>query len=62
MLYQLFKSQEHPDVPLLEHAKELAAKLTELGITSSPNDEEQEEEIWEDDDDSDEDEEDVEMK
>ncbi|KAF7966534.1 hypothetical protein HWV62_38058 [Athelia sp. TMB] len=59
----LFTNQDHPDTPLLEHAKELASKLRELGITPSPIDDEEEgEEGWEDGDASDEDEGDVDME
>ena len=35
---QLHENQEHPDVPLLEHAKELIAKLEAQGIQPSPED------------------------
>ena len=28
-------NEEHPDIPLLEHVKELIAKLDALGITTS---------------------------
>ena len=42
-------SQEHPDVPLLEHTRELITKLESLGIQSSPEqDDGDEEEGWED--------------
>ncbi|KAG5643011.1 hypothetical protein DXG03_001749 [Asterophora parasitica] len=34
----LFTNQEHPDKPLLEHVKELIAKLEALGIAPSPID------------------------
>ncbi|KAF7797097.1 hypothetical protein EIP86_008289 [Pleurotus ostreatoroseus] len=48
----LHVNQEHPDVPLLEHVKELIGKLEALGINSSPDEEddgeEGEEGDWED--------------
>ncbi|KAF7316819.1 hypothetical protein HMN09_00415000 [Mycena chlorophos] len=49
----LHENEGHPDAPLLEHAKELIAKLDELGIKPSPAGEEGEgdEEEWEDEDD-----------
>lgn len=34
-MQQLFTDQEHPDAPLLEHAKELITKLDTQGITPS---------------------------
>jgi len=34
----LHTNEEHPDVPLLEHVKELIGKLDILGITASPTD------------------------
>ena len=56
--------QEHPDAPLLEHVRELIAKLEALGIKPSPDDDDdgagEDEAGWEDVDESDEDE-DVEM-
>jgi len=45
----LFTNQEHPDTPLLEHVKELIAKLDALGIQPSPIDAEDDEDGWEDD-------------
>ena len=47
---QLHVNQEHPDTPLLDHAKELIAKLESLGIQPSPDDAEDEDdgEGWED--------------
>jgi hypothetical protein len=33
---QLHVREAHPDIPLLQHAKELIAKLDALGITPSP--------------------------
>ena len=46
-------NEEHPDVPLLEHVKELIAKLDVLGITGSPTDDGdgvgEGEDEWEDD-------------
>lgn len=43
-------NQEHPDAPLLEHVRELIAKLEALGIKASPDDEDdgEEGEDWED--------------
>lgn len=35
---QLHVNQEHPDRPMLEHVKELCAKLEELGIKPSEDD------------------------
>ncbi|TFK75231.1 TPR-like protein [Pluteus cervinus] len=61
----LHRNQEHPDAPILEHVKELIAKLKDLGVSPSPLQGESEGD-WEDveggeDDDEDEDE-DVEMQ
>ncbi|KAH9850375.1 hypothetical protein C2E23DRAFT_836255 [Lenzites betulinus] len=53
-------NQEHPDKPLLEHARELIAKLESLGIQPSPEQDGSDGEGWEDTEGSDEDE-DVEM-
>lgn len=36
---QLHVTQEHPDMPLLEHVKELITQLDGLGIQPSPEDE-----------------------
>ena len=36
---QLHTNEEHPDVPLLEHVRELIAKLDALGIVPSPTEE-----------------------
>lgn len=36
-LAQLHTREEHPDIPLLEHVKELIAKLDALGIAPSPS-------------------------
>ncbi|KAJ8521892.1 hypothetical protein ONZ45_g1439 [Pleurotus djamor] len=45
----LHTNQEHPDAPLLEHARELIANLEALGIKSSPAEDDGEEEGgWED--------------
>ncbi|KAJ7650232.1 hypothetical protein FB45DRAFT_887366 [Roridomyces roridus] len=44
----LHTNEGHPDTPLLEHAKELIAKLDALGIKPSPVAEEGEGEEWED--------------
>jgi hypothetical protein len=45
----LHKNDEHPDLPLLEHVKELIAKLDALGIAASPMDDGDEGEgEWED--------------
>lgn len=54
---QLHTNQEHPDEPLLNHAKELISKLEALGIQPSPVEEEEPEgEVeWEDVDSEDED-------
>ncbi len=41
---QLHTNQEHPDEPLLDHAKELISKLEALGIQPSPVEEEDPEE------------------
>ncbi|KAI9060656.1 TPR-like protein [Trametes sanguinea] len=55
-------NQEHPDKPLLEHVRELIAKLEALGIQPSPEQEpDGEDEEWEDVDGSDEEDGDVEM-
>ncbi|KAG9224914.1 hypothetical protein CCMSSC00406_0001935 [Pleurotus cornucopiae] len=53
----LHTNQEHPDEPLLDHAKELISKLEALGIQTSPVEEEEPEgEVeWEDVDSEDED-------
>ncbi|KAF4596587.1 hypothetical protein EYR40_007720 [Pleurotus pulmonarius] len=53
----LHTNQEHPDEPLLDHAKELISKLEALGIQPSPVEEEDPEEgvEWEDVDSEDED-------
>ncbi|KAJ6494846.1 hypothetical protein C8R47DRAFT_1194737 [Mycena vitilis] len=56
----LHTNEGHPDTPLLEHVKELVAKLDALGIKPSPVDDDQEGE-WEDADDSEDDDGDVEM-
>lgn len=37
-LIKLHLNQDHPDKPLLEHAKELIQKLDSLGIAASPLD------------------------
>jgi hypothetical protein len=56
---QLHENQEHPDRPLLVHAKELTDQLEKLGIHSSPVEDDEEddggqaEEYWEDDSDDD---------
>lgn len=44
-------NEKHPDIPLLEHVKELIAKLDALGITTSPEDDDgdDDEAEWEDD-------------
>ena len=63
---QLHRNQEHPDEPMLEHIKELIAKLDSLGISASPledvPDEEGDEEDWESDDGSVDHDGDVDMK
>ncbi|KJA19477.1 hypothetical protein HYPSUDRAFT_889629 [Hypholoma sublateritium FD-334 SS-4] len=62
----LHRNQEHPDEPMLEHIKELIAKLDSLGISASPledgPDEEGDEEDWESDDESVDHDGDVDMK
>jgi tetratricopeptide (TPR) repeat protein len=66
ILLQLHVSTSHPDTPLLQHAQELIAKLQEMGVEKSPEDDGEEwgginaddEDQWEDDDEA----EDVEMK
>lgn len=35
---QLHENQEHPDTPLLDHVKELIAKLESQGVQPSPED------------------------
>lgn len=47
----LHTNEKHPDIPLLEHVKELIAKLDALGITTSPEDDDgdDDEAEWEDD-------------
>ena len=47
---QLHLNQNHPDIPLLEHVKELIGKLDILGVKSSPDDDytAQDEGVWED--------------
>jgi hypothetical protein len=50
---QLHINQQHPDVPLLHHVKELVTKLDALGITPSPSADPGDE--WEDFEDSDDD-------
>ena len=46
---QLHVNQEHPDKPLLEHARELIATLESLGIQTSPEQDDGDEEGgWED--------------
>ncbi|KAI0635934.1 hypothetical protein C8Q77DRAFT_1100465 [Trametes polyzona] len=57
----LHVNQDHPDKPLLEHARELIAKLESLGIQSSPEKEDSDEGGWEDVEGSDEEDGDVEM-
>lgn len=48
-LVQLHVQQEHPDVPLLDHARELIKQLEALGIHSVPDDEDDGEGAeWED--------------
>jgi hypothetical protein len=37
ILLQLHTAQEHPDIPLLQHAKELVTNLDALGIKPSPD-------------------------
>ncbi|TFK95488.1 hypothetical protein BDV98DRAFT_608921 [Pterulicium gracile] len=57
----MFLATKHPDAPLLEHARELIAKLQEAGVEKSEDDDEEEwggigggeTEDWEDDDDDD---------
>ncbi|KAJ7639872.1 hypothetical protein DFH06DRAFT_1001372 [Mycena polygramma] len=56
----LHTNEGHPDTPLLEHVKELVAKLDALGIKPSPVDDDEEGE-WEDADGSEDDDGDVEM-
>lgn len=54
----LHEGQEHPDVPLLDHANELVAKLASQGVQPSPEDEDDDgasEGGWEDAEGSDED-------
>jgi len=47
--FQLHINQEHPDVPVREHVKELISKLEELGVKPSPEDDDQDDEgEWED--------------
>ena len=59
---QLHINQEHPDKPLLEHVRELIAKLEALGIQPSPEKEGSDEEGgWEDVEGSDDEDGDVEM-
>lgn len=41
-------NEEHPDTPLLEHAKELISKLSEFGIQPSPEDDDGPDQEWED--------------
>ncbi len=54
-------SQEHPDVPLLDHVRELISKLESLGVHPSPEDGDEEGEGWEDVEGSDEEDGDVDM-
>lgn len=35
-LLQLHTTEQHPDIPLLEHTKELIGQLEDLGISPSP--------------------------
>ncbi|KAF8656253.1 hypothetical protein AX16_002689 [Volvariella volvacea WC 439] len=44
----LHRNQEYPDIPILEHANELIAKLDTLGIRPSPADEGDDQGDWED--------------
>lgn len=58
----LHVAQDHPDLPLREHARELVAKLEALGIKPSPDGEDEGEgEEWEDEDGSEDGDGDVEM-
>ncbi|PCH42393.1 TPR-like protein [Wolfiporia cocos MD-104 SS10] len=59
----LHVNQEHPDQPLLEHARELIAKLEALGVQPSPEEDEDEGDAdgWEDVEGSDDEDGDVEM-
>ncbi|KZV68291.1 TPR-like protein [Peniophora sp. CONT] len=45
----LHVAQDHPDMPLRDHARELVEKLEALGVKASPEGEEEGEEGWEDD-------------
>ncbi|KAF8626984.1 hypothetical protein AX15_004576 [Amanita polypyramis BW_CC] len=58
----LHAAQEHPDTPLLEHVKELIAKLEAQGIIPSLAEEEEEGDEWDDIEDSEDDDGDVEMQ
>ncbi|KAG9308401.1 TPR-like protein [Chiua virens] len=53
-------SQEHPDIPLLDHVRELIGTMDALGIQPSPAEEDENDEEWEEVSDDEEDE-DVEM-
>ncbi|KIL67610.1 hypothetical protein M378DRAFT_73430, partial [Amanita muscaria Koide BX008] len=44
----LHTTQDHPDKPLLEHVKELTAKLETQGITPSPAGDDEDGDEWED--------------
>jgi len=42
----LHTAQEHPNIPLREHAHELIEKLEAMGVTPSPDDDGEDGEEW----------------
>lgn len=58
---KLHTNQEHPDIPLLGHVRELISKLEELGIHPSSEEDGDDDGGWEDVEGSDDEDEDVEM-